>query len=897
MLSKSRSTSGRPGWRFWLLTAYLIALATSYAVRATLPDRPVPAGVITAEVASVDGDRRLERKVRLAWYDRGPGQDAWLDADDPGQATELDADDPAPVIVLIHGSPGAKENFAGMIPPLAREFRVLAPDLPGFGDSERDVPDYSIRAHARYVFDMLDRAGVDRPVHVVGFSLGGGVGLEIFDEQPERVASMTLLSSIGVQELELFGSYGLNHAVHAVQLAAVWFAVNATPHFGALDDAFLGLPYARNFYDTDQRPLRGILERIEVPLLIVHGVDDFLVFREAADEHHRIVPHSELEMRDASHFMVFQEPEQISALLTDWVRRVEAGEVPRRGDATAERFAAAAVPYDPRSAPPFHGMALILSVVLIALATLVSEDLTCVATGLIVAQGRMSYFAGVLGCFLGIFVGDLLLFAAGRILGRPALSRAPLRWFLGEDQVLQASRWLDSRGPIVVMLSRFLPGFRLPTYFAAGMLHTRLRAFGMWFLIAAFLWTPLLVWISMQAGEQAFRYLDWLHSNTWLALIGIGVWILIVVRLIVPMFSFRGRRLLVRRRRRLVGWEFWPLWVFYAPVVLHWLWLGLRYRNGLLFTACNPAMPASGFISEPKHEILNGLRHAGDTIATWRLVGRDADPEARVAGVRRFLAEQHLDYPVVLKPDAGQRGSGVVIARDEAQVREYFAGSDFETLVQEYVDGAEFGLFYARLPGDERGRIISITEKQMPVVVGDGRQTLERLILLDRRAVAMAPEYFKLLGARTEEIPAAGEVVQLAELGTHCRGAIFLDGKRFHTPELERAVDEISRGYDGFFFGRYDVRVPDGETLARGESLKVIELNGVTSESTHIYDPSISLFQAWGTLFRQWRLAFEIGAGNRDRGAHVASLGELLRMMREYRATSRTHPEMRGRES
>ena len=67
-----------------------------------------------------------------------------------------------------------------------------------------------------------------------------------------------LLSSIGVQEMELLGYYPLNHAVHGAQLAALWLLHRAVPHFGALTHFPLDLPYARNFYDTDQRPLRGI---------------------------------------------------------------------------------------------------------------------------------------------------------------------------------------------------------------------------------------------------------------------------------------------------------------------------------------------------------------------------------------------------------------------------------------------------------------------------------------------------------------------------------------------------------------------------------------------------------------------------------------------------------------
>ena len=63
----------------------------------------------------------------------------------------------------------------------------------------------------------------------------------------------------------------------------------------------------------------------------------------------------------------------------------------------------------------------------------------------------------------------------------------------------------------------------------------------------------------------------------------------------------------------------------------------------------------------------------------------------------------------------------------------------------------------------------------------------------------------------------------------------------------------------------------------------VIELNGVTSEATSIYDPAHSLTHGWRVLMRQWRHAVEIGAENRRRGAPVAGVRELLALWLRYR--------------
>ena len=876
MAAPTSDDAGLPrfGCKALLLLLYLALLAVSHLVRLPrAPEAPIAPGESEIHVAAVDGERLLERRVRIVYHDRiAPGGD------------------PTSAVVLFHGSPGNKQDFAGLTPGLADGYRIVAPDLPGFGNSDSSIPDYSIRAHARYVLQLMGELGIER-AHLVGFSMGGGVALELYDLAPETVRSITLLSAIGVQEYELLGDYHLNHLLHGMQLALFLGAFEAFPHMGWLDGAFFDVAYARNFYDTDQRPLRGILERFEPPMLILHGQHDFLVPPEAAREHSRIVPQSKLEMLDRGHFMVFNGGPSLAARIGEFLARVDAGLAPTRDRATAQRKAEARRPFDPSALPAASGFTLAILLLLIAAATLVSEDLTCIGVGLMASQGRIELWPGVLACFVGIYVGDVLLFLAGRYLGRPALKRAPLKWWISETQVDSASDWFSRRGPIVIGLSRFMPGARLPAYFAAGTLRTRFSAFCLYFFFAVALWTPLLVGGAMLAGIQASEYLELFRRRSAWALLLLGLWILIMVKLILPLFSFRGRRMIVRRWRRIWSWEFWPPWLFYPPVVLCVLWLGLRHRSPLLFTAANPAIEAGGFISESKAAILGGLDGSPSHVARSRLL-RGADPaERRIRSATEFLGHHGLDYPCVLKPDAGQRGSGVVIAGDEDRLRTYLERSSVDTVVQEYVPGVEFGVFYYRYPDRPRGTIFSVTEKRIPHVTGDGRRTVEQLILSDRRAVCMAPLYLHRQVDQLDRVPAAGEAIPLVELGTHSRGAVFLDGGWVRSDALERVIDEISRGYRGFYFGRYDLRAPDADALKQGRNFKIIELNGVTSEATHIYDPRSSLLGAYRTLFEQWRIAFEIGRQNRERGVQPSTLRTLIRLVLDYRRTSRSHAD------
>ncbi len=860
-----------PRRRHWLLWSYLILLLASQIVRRVHPfDGRMQPDEQAVMLHAVDGARELDRPVRLAYREQAPSS----------------SNESPATIVLVHGSPGDNGEVSALAAQLGTRFRTLAPDLPGFGGSSWKVPDYSNEAHARYLLQLLDSLHIPA-AHLVGFSMGGGVVLQMERLAPGRVRSLTLLSAIGAQEYELLGDYHLNHGIHGLQLAGLWLLREATPNFGWLDDAMMSVPYARNFYDTDQRPLRGILERYDGPLLILHGQHDVLVTAALAREHARIVPQAELHIDDGDHFAAFMHPDRVAAPIADFVDRVDRGVAVTRATAEPARVAAAAAPFDPRSLPRIDGFALVIILVLIAAATLVSEDLTCIATGLMVARGAIGFLPGTLACFLGIFGGDLLVFLVGRTFGRALLRRAPFRWIISTDAVLASSLWLERQGAAIVFATRILPGTRLPTYFAAGMLRTSLARFAGYFFLACLLWTPLLVGISAAFGEVVQHALHLFERHAALYLLTLGLFLFILLKLVIPLLTHRGRRMVRSRWHRLTRWEFWPRWAFYPPVVCYILWLGLKHRSLLLFTAVNPAIPGGGFVGESKSGILTGLGGSPDLVARWELIPAELAPEARVARATDFRERLGHEWPVVLKPDIGERGSGVAICRSEAEVRAYLEATKSDTIVQEFAPGAEFGIFWLRYPGAPTGRIFAITEKRFPQVTGDGRRTLEELILDDDRAVSMAPFFLRRHSARLGWVPGDGEVAPLVELGTHCRGAAFFDGAWLETPALAAAIDRMSRGYEGFCFGRYDLRAPDLAELQAGRGFKVVELNGATSEATSIYDPKHSLGQAYRTLRAQWAACFEIAAGNVAAGARPATLMELWHLMRRHRGALR----------
>jgi pimeloyl-ACP methyl ester carboxylesterase len=233
--------------------------------------------------------------------------------------------DASEAVLLLHGSPGAAHNFDQLRAHLPDSLRVVTPDLPGFGASTRTLKDYSFSRHAVDMLALMDALALPSS-HLVGMSMGGGVALEMARLAPERVQSITLLSSIGLQEHELTGDYWTNRSLHAIQTGMIWVIDHLVPHFGWLDSGGQARSYARNFLDSDQRVLKGTLLRWTGPALIVHGEQDFLVPVAAARAHAQALPQAVVDIFDpGSHFLIWTRPEAVASALVGFFAQSRGG--------------------------------------------------------------------------------------------------------------------------------------------------------------------------------------------------------------------------------------------------------------------------------------------------------------------------------------------------------------------------------------------------------------------------------------------------------------------------------------------------------------------------------------------------------------------------------------------
>ncbi len=337
--------------------------------------------------------------------------------------------------------------------------------------------------------------------------------------------------------------------------------------------------------------------------------------------------------------------------------------------------------------------------------------------------------------------------------------------------------------------------------------------------------------------------------------------------------------------------EFLPGWVVYGPVVLQWIALGLWHRDFSLPTAANPAITTGGLCGERKAAILDLVQgEARRYVAPYTtiLTGANDVDAAEVA-----MAQAGLTLPLVIKPDIGCNGTGVRLVRDQAAMAAALAAfpRGVTLVLQAYVAWeGEAGIFYIRHPDEACGRITSVTLKHAPEVIGDGVSTIGALIRADARHGQLQHLYLDRLAGRLHEIPAAGAREKLVFAGNHCKGSIFENGAAEITPALTAGIEAIARAIPDFHFGRFDVRFANLGALRRGEDFAIIEINGVGSEATHIWDPSTPLREVFAAQFFHYGKAFAIGAAMRRRGASSSGLRAMARDWLLQRRLMRSYP-------
>ena len=329
--------------------------------------------------------------------------------------------------------------------------------------------------------------------------------------------------------------------------------------------------------------------------------------------------------------------------------------------------------------------------------------------------------------------------------------------------------------------------------------------------------------------------------------------------------------------RKLLNWEYWPMFFLYLPVFIFDTICGIVLRNPFYFKAVNPGLENGGMYGQSKWDL-------------YQKIPKNIQPDTTIVPSGHRLTEKEIQqlvkrfgFPMIIKPDRGERGNGIHILHNEDQLREVPV-VQYDNIIQEFLDyPLEVGIFYIRNPRLENGVISSLMFRHFTHHTFDGKQTIGQYIRCHPRLSIVERKLKRVWKSRWHDVPEAGETLQLVKTGNHNKGAIFIDGRKWITPELEATINRVATDIPGFFYGRFDVRAKSWEHLCRGEFV-LIELNGAHSEPAHIYNPKYPFYRGWCDLIKHHYFMARIAGYHLNRGYDTGRFTpNLLALQFEYK--------------
>lgn len=405
---------------------------------------------------------------------------------------------------------------------------------------------HSTKYRAELSSTLLDSLNIDQ-VHTIGQGYGGLVLGNFASAHSEKVESLVFLASYGVEELHFLGNETINRSLYSLLYPAAFVLRNLTPHLGWYHQQWFNYEFVRAQRSMHQRDFRDQLFVIDSPALILEPSKEHYLPSAVSEETHRLLPQSYYSIFEGDLKGISSEPNHTIRQLTWFLELADRNELHTRADADEHRQNAAIQPFNPDEVETRNVWALSVIVILLALISLVSEDLACIAGGLLVVTGVISFWIAVLGGVLGIVTADIGTYLLGRWIGKPVLEKAPFKWIIKPDDLTRAEKMFEIHGMSIIFATRFLPGTRFPTYLAAGLLRVRLLYFIGYFLIAVAFWVPFLVGITILIGQPMISYIETYQEYAWIIILVIIALIYAFIKFAVPLMTVRGRRRLLVR--------------------------------------------------------------------------------------------------------------------------------------------------------------------------------------------------------------------------------------------------------------------------------------------------------------------------------------------------------------
>ena len=322
--------------------------------------------------------------------------------------------------------------------------------------------------------------------------------------------------------------------------------------------------------------------------------------------------------------------------------------------------------------------------------------------------------------------------------------------------------------------------------------------------------------------------------------------------------------------KRLWYYEFWPYWIFYFPAYIYYFYLAIKSRRWVYFSVLNPCMKFGGaFLSSKQHY----LKTIPDLWKPITMLVSDLDD---FESIKKQLEGMKLNFPLIVKPDMGERGKNVEKLDSLNELKTYLSTINQSVLIQEYIDyPIELGiLFY--WDTNRAPQISSIGTKDFCKLIGDGTRTLKTLVNANHRIAHRKSILENRFKTQWNQIIPKGEAVLVEPIGNHNRGTTFLDARHHYSKEMLEWVVSCVQHLPGFDYGRVDLKIENWNSFKTKTGIKILEINGVNSEPIHIYDPNFSIWNAYKAIFKHMHIIYQLSRQKLNNQSQTLTLFEFI---------------------
>jgi pimeloyl-ACP methyl ester carboxylesterase len=244
-----------------------------------------------------------------------------------GLLTHVEMQGKGKLVLVLHGWGDNLQGLAALQAELAKDYKVLALDLPGFGVSQAPKDVWNLDNYSRFIESLLKKMELSQPYAVIGHSNGGALAIKAVSTGKLQPEKLVLLAASGVRNSQKVKRFVLKVIAKLGNAATIWMperyrrGLRKSLYGVAGSDMLVEPQLEETFKKTVRQDVQKDAAKIDVPTLLVYGENDRAVPIEDARTYNRLIKNSRLEVvPDAEHFVHLDKPARVTTLIKEFLK-------------------------------------------------------------------------------------------------------------------------------------------------------------------------------------------------------------------------------------------------------------------------------------------------------------------------------------------------------------------------------------------------------------------------------------------------------------------------------------------------------------------------------------------------------------------------------------------------